>query len=108
MNITENNNLLADFIALEKSSYYSGKDTKGNNLSWAYVFNNEFYTYEELKFDTDWNWLMEVAQQITITKEFHEEYPNNNLFWEAYNQIDKEEIHNSCVEFIKWYNQQKS
>lgn len=55
-------------------------------------------------FQNDWNDLMFLVQKITTTTEFHADYPNNSVFWDAYNEIDETEIYNACVEFIKWYN----
>ena len=59
-------------------------------------------------FKSDWNDLMFIVQEITTTTEFHTDYPNNNLFWDAYNQIDKQEIYDACLEFLKWYNSQQN
>lgn len=57
-------------------------------------------------FQNDWNDLIFLVQEITTTSSFHTDYPNNSIFWDAYAQIDKQEIYNVCLEFIKWYNEQ--
>ena len=54
-------------------------------------------------FQNDWNDLMFLVQEITTTTEFHTDYPDNSLFWDSYNQIDKEEIYNASLDFLKWY-----
>lgn len=106
METTQNNKLIAEFM--------------GYNLE---IVNNEFYfthddmleslSDEELHFDTDWNWLMEVVEKIenlgfdvvinynicTITNgenEFRHEV--GQKIYATYQAV---------IEFINWYNEKK-
>jgi hypothetical protein len=74
-----------------------------------------------LMFHSDWNWLMEVVEKIKketnedeflnrlITTETRKaidlELTLENCFRKSYLSI--EEVYNACVEFIKWYNENK-
>ena len=75
----------------------------------------EYFKYEDLKFHSDWNWLMEVVEKIESIKgtqifingisceimfKGRENRKNINTKIEA--------VYNACLEFIKWYNEQKS
>ncbi len=122
MNTTENE-AMAVFLEgrLNKETYY-----------FTHIMFKEgknFFKVGELRFHSDWNWLMEVVEKI--------EGLNNvidGMSWskqpysvkiEAYSvhiQIDRgksespfdyynkgikiKNVYNACVEFIKWYNQQ--
>ena len=91
-----------------------------------------FYQPEEMLFNSDWNWLMEVVEKIeqTTIKEtygqFNEKESNaivsvviENKFCQILsngiylNEIISENeetkieaVYNACIEFIKWYNEQ--
>ena len=112
-NIIENNKLIAEFLGFQSTS-----------LGW---FDNEEHlinvekdnTFDDLKFHSDWNWLMKVVEKIenlgygvTIgmadyciiqndwkedLKEIHSLTKNGKLLC----------TYNACIEFIKWYNKQK-
>ena len=79
-----------------------------------------FYQPEEMLFNSDWNWLMEVVEKIEET-----EIENNILMLESIGNEAKfiyddgcrflnsnigetkiEAVYNACIEFIKWYNEQ--
>lgn len=99
MKTTENNKLIAEYMQFEQLK----------NNHYQCIINNEtkILPPQSMLFNSDWNWLMEVVQEITTTTEFHTDYPKNSIFWDAYNQIDKTEIYNACIEFIKWYNEKR-
>ena len=103
----ENNRLIAEFI----------------NYNLEIVNNEVYFTHddmleslsdEELHFDTDWNWLMEVTRKI-------EELGNDVLITTNYIQITFDEgekfiviedfnikitsVYDACIIFIKWYNE---
>lgn len=143
---TENNILIADFVDFVKTSVRNIKGKKydyqlPNNFLlikevettiesvWCEVLEEQDYCMvSDLKFDTDWNWLMEVVEKIeTISNgsQFYiiVEYDNREEFKGWFWRIDhfiktlksndervktkKLATYNACVEFIKWYNQQK-
>lgn len=82
MNTTEKNKLINVFV--------HGAETPNHN-----------------RWHDDWNELMFLVQKITTTPEFQNDYPDNSIFWDAYNSIDKEETFEACIEFIEWFNNQK-
>jgi len=96
MNNIENNKLIAEFLGFQLT-----------NLGW---FDNEEHlinvekdnTFDDLKFHSDWNWLMEVIETIlNICAK------NDDL--EKYNEIADnipyiQPTYNACIEFIKKYN----
>ena len=73
-----------------------------------------YYKNDNLKFHTDWNWLMEVVKKIeslgyrvTIVRhicriDLTEE--SKLIISEDIKKI--EAVYSACLEFIKWYNKQ--
>ena len=93
-----------------------------------------FYTIEfpnrnkcwdtDLKYSTDWNWLMPVVEKIESLGEFGYCVTISSTWIRIYNQIHNtdtivdmdtfnskdtkiQDIYNAVVEFIKWYNEQE-
>ena len=98
------NRLIAEFMGFELQN--------NPNERWF----NQWFTKETLNkpynsrieilhFDTDWNWLMEVVNRIKQVGE--EELKFSVEFQLAILTTNKETIYNECLEFIKWYNEQK-
>ena len=128
---TENNKIIAEFLTgkeadifhFPKFQYYT---TEG-------VF-KDYFTFNQLEFHSNWNWLMEVVEKIESledterfeitnsgvnithyqTKEvkfiYNGGHTNNGMYLMTEKAVEtkKEAIYNACVEFIKWYNEQKS
>jgi hypothetical protein len=111
---TENNKLLAEFLGLVESSlpdkYWTEKSSEGFGMG----------QLTELKFHTDWNWLMQVVEKI---ENFGFEFfivesrckIAHNTDHSIETIIDFEIIgtkiqatYNACVDFVKWYNNQIS
>jgi len=111
--ITESNKLIADFLGY----VLIGKNT--------YEYNNKLYLLEEMKFHNDWNWLMEVVENIesldtgnnsvVIGKNhcflsFYDKYKNESIRFNGESKFANvelskiEAVYNACIEFIKWYN----
>ena len=89
----EDNKLLAEFMGKEwHNSFFAGVS----------IISPSNITY---KFDTDWNWLMQVVEKIdeVCGIDLHEwdEHINNALCSKSLHTT-----YNACVEFIKWYNEQ--
>jgi hypothetical protein len=93
----KDNKLIAEFMGLVESSipnkYWTEKSSEGFGIG----------QLTELKFDTDWNWLMQVVEKIFETADLDNDYLTDlmNVLWDVPN---KEAVYNACVEFVKWYN----
>jgi len=115
MNTTENNKLIVQFMELEpikvSADFYALQKNHvhitGKNPEIVISGFSEF-----AKYNTDFNWLMEVVDKILntslpltmeniINQKRIEIFKNVSLF----SSIDK--IYIVCIEFIKWYNEQK-
>jgi hypothetical protein len=128
MSTTDNNKLLAEFLGWHsKKINITASRPKGEGIE-LYLkevteYNREFIE-DELKFHTDWNWLMQVVEKI----ESLQFQSNNDVFkvvidygmCTIYNMINNletivnvskstkiEAVYNACVEFVKWYNTQE-
>jgi hypothetical protein len=109
METLQNNKLMADFLGLEQFKDLLATLNNGK-------ININIDIYEQAKFDTDWNWLMEVVKKI-------EELGNDVLITTNYIQIAFDEgeqfivmedfnikitsVYDACIKFIKWYNENK-
>lgn len=104
---TENNKIIAEFMGLNNL-----KDSKGD--AWDY-FNAGKSIYalrtNNLQYHSDWNWLMEVVEKIFSTVD---EKRDNDDDWDfltrqirdSFYFPNKENVYSTCLDFIKWYNQQ--
>ena len=99
MSTTENNNIIivAEFMELliEKKLVYIPKYNSG---AWKKL--------SKLKYHSDWNLLMEVVlkckeNQIFGSQHLIDKIDNALVF------VDIEAVYNDCVDFIKWYKEQK-
>lgn len=117
MNITENNKIIAEFMGI----IYMEK-----NKLCAYLFPNGTTCLDtELKYHSDWNWLMEVVEKIENLEyinrkgrfsigstNFEENYTAFVLdcdeeFIQEDGEIKIISVYNVVIEFIKWYNQKE-
>lgn len=116
MSLEENNKMIATFMGMQSTNigWYDAEevicDPSGDN------------TFDDLLFDTDWNWLMSVIDVIedlrTEESEFDTEYNVDILqcFVEITNtrttdtiietdrNTKKEAVYAAVVLFIQWYN----
>ena len=118
---TENNILIAEFLGQKKTilefPQFGYMTSSGN-------WKDEF-TPNELKFHINWNWLMEVVEKIEslnyiVSTNFNSTDIKNldTLKTITYNRGSLKQytpsltkiqsVHLACVEFIKWYNEQKN
>jgi hypothetical protein len=122
MNTIENNKLLAVFLG---GKYKNQTNIPLNdNEIWLPKFGvcNLGNNGKVLKFNSDWNWLMEVVEKIEtmggavcigngncvmiifyLTDVMGESYSETR---ELTGETKIEATYNACVEFIKWYNEQ--
>jgi hypothetical protein len=125
-NITENNKLMAEFIGYKlmpcnnglawNSPYQKAIDDKFNIHGKLFHPKGSDYANSYLKFDSDWNWLMEVVDKIESMdfvlniRQGHVSIVNNSgktPFYTGSDIVEEskiESVYNTCVEFIKWYN----
>ena len=124
MKTIENNILIAEFLG------YSLDDKQ---LKTYRLFENGKFKYINLNNDvfSDWNWLMEVVKNIeslSVDDNYYSFYVgistvgsliqpktksgfptlNCNINTQHREGSKLENTYNACVEFIKWYNQQKN
>ena len=109
---TENNKIIAEFMGFIPI-------TENNLLADNFNVKEEekLMVIEFTKYHSDWNWLMQVVEKIE-THGFTFDIKKNwscitrkgekiIIRWEEDNN-KIEAVYNACVEFIKWYNENKS
>jgi len=78
------------------------------------IYNMHSYCYDLLKFDSDWNWIMEVVE--AIEKIFHIQGVEiegrwccikTNIFHECRGLTKKEAVVYAINQFLIWYNKNK-
>ena len=117
MTTTEKNELIAKFLG------YSQPHPDYPHTTYWYKKDEAPLTM--LSFDTDWNWLMEVVEKIEsiVWEETNDTSFNVTIGATSYCVIQDnnggmieiigegksklESVYNACVEFVKWYNEQK-
>jgi hypothetical protein len=118
-NEQEFNRLCAEFLGWKQNS----------NKTTFYVDKNDgrhIYEMHDLKFHSDWNWIMEVKNKIcqlnlidefntsydSVSKGWHCQilpaYKNSfNSFYGAIVSTEKEAVVQAIWQFLNWYNKQK-
>lgn len=130
MTTTDKNRIIAEFM---------GHDKKGDDVTWTFPsylqgklwIDEHFFDgtddyigrkpieVSELKFHSDWRWMMEVVEKIerlkhriTITTQIDDFcnviFHNPQFSFTQRNKRKIEAVYNACVEFIQWYNQNKN
>jgi len=124
---TENNKLIALFMGAIWEKPIS-KVTNKQEVTNRLIFKDETFVtnYNQLKYNSDWNQLMEVVEKIeNLTDKNNFVLYDINIYPDGVIVLDQEEhekvsitkgdgftskiemVYNACVEFIKWYNEQK-
>lgn len=130
MSIKENNKLIAEFLNFkstdkcfisETGRYY---DFYANpkfscikeqeiqiESEWGFgLVEQDFLFVEDLKFHSDWNWLMEVVGKIYEIDLYYDKYIDYNSSMISSGKITLgtriNRVYEQVVEFIKWYNEQ--
>ena len=128
----ENNELFAEFLEWKKNedgtfespSKFFWED-KHAHMSWNVVRYD--WKPSNMLFDVDWNWLMEVVEKIE--NQYRSKFSKNTFpcvsissicckisFYGNYEEVITnivrptkiEAVYQACLEFIKWYNENKS
>ena len=108
-----NNNLIAEFLGYIDN----GCSEEGFLID---PKTNYDVCIDSLQFHTDWNWLMQVVEKIE-SLDGHLHICDNDVFvhfpkrikgcvrinGESLKLSKIEAVYNACVEFIKWYNENK-
>jgi hypothetical protein len=113
--ITQNNILIAEFMGFKKDS---------PSTNWYYdLKKSRYYRLNELLYDTDWNWLMDVVDKIDslgfvteISGNIERSFAliglansNSSISRVGYGvefMNKKDATYRAVIEFITWYNEQ--
>jgi hypothetical protein len=133
MTTTENNKLIAEFMGFELTDRvilpetYKGEESHFSILEFMDMVresdNLPPCSIENLKFHSDWNWLMEVVEKIESLIFENDTYYNvqilsgccvyiissngDELVCSDNEQSKLDCVYNACIEFIKWWNENK-
>ena len=113
-NIVENNKLIAEFMGFIADKSFEVKLVDGINTSYYYYKDDVMCLPETMRYNSSWDWLMEVVEKIeklkctvVIEKNICRIHKGGLHFGHAYKFETKiEAVYNACLEFIKWYNKQ--
>ena len=99
MKTTEKNKLIAEFMGLKfnKGTFY--------NMGYDVFSNGNLYGKHELKYHKYWDWLMPVVQKIKDTPTYGS---TDGVDFVLTCDLTKENLYESVVEFIKYYNEEKN
>ena len=133
MNTTENNKIIAEFMIKQEPTENFCVGSIGQEVGVFTGIKTEYFKYEDLKFHSDWNWLMEVVEKIERLEDLERfeitnhsvnityyqskenkfilnlNHRNNGLYlMGGENTVNTkiQAVYNACLEFIKWYNEQ--
>jgi len=120
MNTTENNKIISEFMGFDFTRF-SNDGVIEPNYGTFFKSVNSTFTLEELQFNLDWNWLMEVVEKIenmgvviVIGRMFcdikYQDIFNKDLNFEIRisSGVKINAVNGAIVELIKWYNQQNT
>ena len=111
MSITDRNKLLAEFMGM--TCHHNDKSV----LIFSTENGNDILSVDDLKYHTDWNWLMQVVEKIESlgndvfinTNYIQITFDNGEQFIKAEEvNVKIQATYNACVEFIKYYNDENN
>ena len=117
---TENNKIIAEFMIKQEPTENFCVGSIGQEVGVFTGIKTEYFKYEDLKFHSDWNWLMEVVEKIEslgywteLLGGCHQEFRIGKInqikeFINKDGSDKKEAVYNTCLEFIKYYNEQNT
>ena len=124
-NIVESNKLIAKFIGWKENKDMEAKLISGG-ITYYFQKNDEACIPEAMCYHSSWDWLMPVVEKI---ESLPDEENNGKFFFKIYqdsvsifnngdyiNELIEvmgqgsrlNNVYQACIEFIKWYNEQKS
>ena len=117
--LLEYNKMCAKFLGVDNtlSCYYLPKFGLYKN-SYGEIYYEEVFNEDELKFHSDWNWIIEVVEVIEklgyYTKNecirnvnyfnIYELKNNEETFYGSGNNSKKEAVVQAIYQFLKWHN----
>lgn len=114
---TENNKIIAEFMGFDFSRF--ANDGIIEPQEDIFFTDSKTFTLEELKFHSDWNWLMEVVEKIEEIENIRFNVETSQDTCRIYDCENFEDIVNieyadtkiqavyqAVVAFINWHNQQ--
>ena len=121
-NIVENNKLIAEFLVNNEGGLVKLEENIFSTID-EFEIPDDYLTIKDLKYHKDWNWLMKVVEKIenlqdenncaiynVQTEQCFVEIIINHTS-ETIVEVDSnskiQAVYDACVEFIKWYNEQK-
>ena len=110
-NIIENNKLIAEFMGFIADKSFEVKLVDGINTSYYYYKDDVICLPETMRYNSSWNWLMEVVEKCLVGEaEYNEDEAKKAIheIYESLCNINISSVYNACVKFIKWYNENKS
>ena len=121
MTTRESNKLLAEFMGVFDKILSTQNIHSWSDAPFYYTTENSKEKVIEnisnyVKYDTDWNWLMEVVEKIedlgndvSITTNYIQiAFDEGEQFIVAEDtKIKIDTLYNACVEFVQWYNKNK-
>ena len=109
----DNNRLIAEFMGYEFTETPTYGILSGNKFIKAPKDDNKppfnvSYGWNSPKYDKDWNLLIGVLHKISIITNDNY-YEKQYLFQDYYlPDLNIEEVYENIIEFIEWYNNEKS
>lgn len=115
--IEEGNEIIRKFLEWEK---VVNEDKKGCDIVYWKIGNNWPHASGKLKFHTSWDWLMPVVEKIESLGNYGVEirhfscsiyelsFDPSDLNIESNFDSKIEAVYNAVVQFIQWYNQNKT
>lgn len=114
MNTIENNKIIAEFMGLKKFQSqldYTIYDIPQHKIDVVTEQNGgTLFAEMDLKYHSDWNWLMPVLSKCLEGEAEHNDNIANETIKVMYEHLCDQDINGvfeSCVKFIKWHNEQK-
>ena len=126
MTTIEKNRLLSEFLGLKPTEINGRYSISKNHIHVNCETEKEAFESfcKSAKFDTDWNWLMQVVEKIEDMQDGEEgdiirfHFYSVNIYFNTCEIVGAnilvddyptkiENVYNACAEFVKWYNENK-
>lgn len=108
MKTEENNKLIAEFLVNNEGNLVKIRDGVYSTIDDNEVPDDDL-TINDLKFHSDWNWLMQVVDKIYEMNLYYDRYIDYNSSMISDGKINLgtriNRVYEQVVEFIKWYNE---